>query len=300
MISVGVALLAAALVLSSVYSRDDGDLDWTNYLVGIAATLVLLGVAAASRLRGEAGSDLFSWPGALGIVGVGSMLGIAIDDSSVTPYVVGVVVLGLSAFGYLLGGSWTFVLSAIMGAGVVYAQVVDDIFDASDLDGDNTGMVIGVALVVFTALVTAATWFLPQRVFGGVVAGIIAVAGNFLLLTALTAFGMFQTSFVTYGGEFSDSSDPATRFEGYDNDVWVILVLSLLLVAGWAWCTWQTGQVGFRVLIVASCATVIPLATVALAVEHPSWWGAVIGILGTATLAALVLRGMRRRAPAQP
>jgi hypothetical protein len=292
--TVGVALLTAALVLSTLYTRDDGDLDWTNYLVGIAATLVLLGIAAVARLR-ALDEELVSWPGALGIMGVGSMLGLALDDASATAYVVGVVVLGLSVGGYLLNRGWPFVLSAIGGFGLVYAKIVDDVFDASDFDGDNVGMVIGIALVIFAVLVTVATWLLPERVLGGVVAGSVVVFGNFAVLAALAAAAQFQaTFFVTSSGDM-DFGDEPSRFDGYDNDIWVILVLSLLLVLGWAWCAWQTEHVGFRVLMIATCATILPMATVSLAVEHPSRWGAVIGVLGAGALGVLLLGKLQPR-----
>ena len=69
----GVALLAAALVLSTINARKDGDLDWTNYLVGLAATAVLVTVAVVT-LTGRAGQrvdDLVAWPGAVGILAPG-------------------------------------------------------------------------------------------------------------------------------------------------------------------------------------------------------------------------------------
>lgn len=290
----GIALLTAVLVLSNLYTRDDGDLDWTNYLVGIAATLVLLGVAVVARLR-ALDEELVSWPGALGILGVGSMLGLALDDASATAYVVGVVVLGLSVGGYLLNRGWPFLLSAIGGFALLYAKIVDDVFDASDFDGDNFGMVIGIALVLFAGLVTAATWFLPERVLGGVVAGAVAVFGNFMVLAALAAAALFQATFSITSSSDMDFGDEPARFDGFDNDIWVILVLSLLLVAGWAWCAWQTGHVGFRVLMIATCATILPMATVSLAVEHPSRWGAVIGVVGAGVLAGLLLQRMRAK-----
>jgi hypothetical protein len=292
-IAVGVALLATAVVLSNVYSRKDGDLDWTNYLVGLIATAALLGAAAAARTRrGWIGpDDLVGWPGAAGILGVGSMVGIALDDAGGTPYVVGLVVLGLATVAYYVADQhWAFVLTGIGGLAVFYAKGVDDLFDAADLDGDNTGMVISLALLVFAAVVTGVTWFLPERVLGGVVAGAVAVFGHFVLLVGLTVGLFFQTTFVTYSGD----ADPApARIDTFDNDVWVVLLVALVLAGGWAWLALQTGHVGFRVLIVGICVSVVPMATVVLAVEHPSWWSAVVGVLGTGVLGALVLRGVR-------
>jgi hypothetical protein len=127
-----------------------------------------------------------------------------------------------------------------------------------------------------------------QRVTGGVVAGAIALLGNLVLLAAL------QTIVVAFN-EFDDPYAPA-RDTTYDNDVWVILVVSLVLAVGWAWCAWRSEGVGFRVLIIANAASVLPLATLALAVERPSVWAAVAGVLGAAALGLLLARGMREPA----
>jgi hypothetical protein len=302
-VAVGVALLAAAVALSGVYTRKDGDIDWTNYLVGIAATLALLGIAAVSvvRLGTRVAQELVSWPGALGTLGVGSMLGIALDDADFSTYVIGIVVLALSAGGYLVCHTWPFVLTAIAGFGAVYAQLFDDVFDAADLEGDNVGMVISIALLIFAVLVTGATWFLPERVLGGVVAGIVAAVGNFLILVGLAVAVVLAATFgsLDMDDPFEAGAAPQ-RLDTYDNDVYVVLVVALVLVAGWAWCAWQTGHVGFRILIVGICATVLPMATIALAVEHPSVWGAVVGVLGTCALGWLVLRGLRPSPRPQP
>ena len=48
LVALGVALLAAAVVLSALWSRMTDDLDRSNFTVGLLATLGLLGVAAAS------------------------------------------------------------------------------------------------------------------------------------------------------------------------------------------------------------------------------------------------------------
>jgi len=291
----GVALLATAVMLSTVYTRKDGDLDWTNYLVGLAATAALLGVAAVAvtRRRGLEPDDLVGWPGGIGILGVGSMLGLALDDTDGTAYIIGLAVLGLSIVAYYLADQhWTFVLSGIGGFALVYAKGVDDLFDAADLEGDNVGMVISLALLFFTILVTGVTWYLPERVLGGVVAGAIAIVGNFMILSALAVAGFF----LLMGDSIAEGA-VGSRVDTYDNDVWVILIVALVLAAGWAWLGQQTGHVGFRILIVAICVTVVPMATLVLAVEHPSWWGAVAGVLGVGALGALLLGGLRQKSP---
>ena len=219
------------------------------------------------------------------------MAGVALDDADGTAYIVGLVVLVLSILAYFARPHWAFVVSGIAGFGIFYANAFDDLFDAADLDGDNPGMVISLGLLVFTFLVTGVTWFLPERVVGGVVAGVIAAVGHLLLLAGLAIGMFFQSTFVTYSGSYDDGDGGSgpTRIDTFDNDVWVILVVALVLAAAWAWLGRQTGQVGFRLLIVGISVTVIPLATVVLAVEHPSWWGAVVGVLGAATLGGLLV-----------
>ena len=66
----------------------------------------------------------------------------------------------------------------------------------------------------------------------------------------------------------------------------------LVLVAVWAYLTYVTGHVGFPLLMAAMCASVIPLVTAVIAVEHPTWWEVVVGAVGGG---ALVLAGIRAR-----
>ncbi len=138
-------------------------------------------------------------------------------------------------------------------------------------------------------MVTGVTWFLPERVLGGVVAGAVTVFGHVVLLAGLAIGVFFQTTFVTY----AEADGSMTRVDSFDNDVWVILVVALVLVTGWAWLAHRTGHVGFRVLIVAVCVTVVPIATIVLTVEHPSWWGAAVGVLGAGALGFLHLGRLR-------
>ena len=54
--------------------------------------------------------------------------------------------------------------------------------------------------------------------------------------------------------------------------------------------SWLTGHAGFRLLAVAMPALNVPLATLVLAVDHPTWWGVVLGLAGGAVLGAVALR----------
>lgn len=295
LVAVGVALLSATVVMSTVYSRAEDDLDASNFLMGVAATLGLLGIAAAAQILvsdDARKSDLVAWPGAFGALGAGLMVGVLMDDNAATGYVAGLLVVALSGGGYLLSWRGAFVVSAILGLLIVYISLFDDVVDAGDLDGDNAGIIIGVAVLVFTVLVTVAGWFLPDtRVLSAVVAGVIAVVSNAGVLAGLAIAAFIAQLF----GGFSTDMDggarpPANGLEQYENDTWLLLVFSLLLVAGWAYLTYATGHIGFPLLMVAMCASVIPLVTFVLVVDHPTWWELVVGAVGGA---ALLLAGVR-------
>lgn len=287
-VALGVALLTTAIALSSTHTRADGDLDWSNYALGILATLGLLGVAGAAYVlvKDTARRDeLVGWPGAFGAIGVGSMVVLALDDSGATGYVAGLAIVAISVGGYLLVRRPAFVVTAIAGLLVLYLSLVDDIFDIADIESDNVGITISAVVLVFTVLITAAGWFLPTRVLSGVVVGVFTVVVFTGVLTGLAVAAAFQAAFAGFS---LDGDAPApTRFDEYDNDVWVILVFAVLLIAGWAAAAWLSGHVGFRLLMVAMATGVVPLATVVLAVEHPTWWAAVTGVLGGAILVAV-------------
>ncbi|MDN5853804.1 MAG: hypothetical protein L0K86_13355, partial [Actinomycetia bacterium] len=123
-IAIGVGLLGAAIVLATSYSRDGSDLDWSNYGIGILATLTLLGVCAGTlvlvnddvRMR-----NLAAWTGAVGAIGVGSMIAIGLDDNPATGYVAGIAAALISAGGYYLVQRSAFVISAILGLLAVFS-----------------------------------------------------------------------------------------------------------------------------------------------------------------------------------
>ncbi len=317
LVGLGVALLSATVVMSTVYARADGDLDGSNFVLGVAGALGLLAIALGARtlVRDEArASALMAWPGAFGAVAAGLMVGVLLDDHALTGYVAGGLVVALSAAGYYqLVRRGAFVVSTILGLLVVYASVVNDVFDAIDIESENPGIIVGGAVLVFALLVTAAGWVLPEtRVLSAVVVGVIAVASNASALIGLALLTSFARAF---GGGFTEFdsgvSDPSfADFDSemtvvmdqydnpYDNDAWMLLVFSLLLVAVWAYLTYVTGHVGFPLLMAAMCASVIPLVTMVIAVEHPTWWEVVVGLLGGAVLLLAVLRARAPRPPA--
>lgn len=292
-VAAGVALLSAAVALSTFYTRDRGDIDWSNYTMGLLATLALLGISGAAWVLArdrDASTDLVAWPGAFGAVSVGLMLAIALDENHATAYVAGLAVVALSVGGYLLVRRDAFVTTAIGGLLVVYLRLCDDLFDFGD-GGDNVAISLSAALFVFTVLVTVAGWWLPSRALSGVLVGVIAVVGNAGILAALGVVASFQAAFSGFPG---GAPVRAKRFDQYDNDVWFILVFALLLIAGWGVAAYLSGHVGFRLLIVAMSVSVVPLATVVLAIQHPTWWEVVVGAIGGLLLVGAGLSVHRR------
>jgi hypothetical protein len=292
-VAFGSGLVATAVLLSTIYSRAKHDLDWSNFSMGILATLGLLGVAGVAHLLvrdPERQANLMAWPGAFGAISAGLMIEVAMDYNDASWYVAGLATAALSVGGYYLVRRGAFVLSTISGLLVLYGNLFDDVFGI-DGDGDNFGMLAAAAILLFAAAVTVAGWSLPTRDLSAVVVGAAAGVANLVVLYALYLVGIFSA----FGDGFDESLEgggPPARFDGYDNDVWVILLTSLALCAGWAWCNWQTGHVGYRLLIAANLLSVIPVATIVLAVEHPTYWEAVAGAVGAAVLGFVGLRAI--------
>ncbi|WP_193613061.1 hypothetical protein [Nocardioides lijunqiniae] len=302
LVSVGVALLATAVVLSTAYTRADGDLDWSNYAVGLVATLGLLGVAAVAYVTARSAdpaTDLVAWPGAFGVAGLGLMVAVAMDDHQLTAYVAGLSVVALSLAGLALTGRGPFVVTAVLGLYVTYVKVLDDVITVPDDAGDDVAAIsIALGLVLFAVLVTVAGWVRADtRVLAGAVAGALTVLG-FAGLTGALVLAQAFAPLISFSLDEDVMTSEPPRFDGYDNDTWVILSLSLLLMLGWAVCAALTGHVVYRILVVAIAVSVTPLATAVLSVEHPSWWGLVAGAIGGGLLLLALLQtvgAVRRR-----
>ena len=287
--ALGVALLSSAVVVSGLYSRDQDHLDGSNFVMGVLATLALIGMSVGARVvlpDAENRAGLVSWPGALGAVGAGVMLGVLIDKDDASTYATALVILGLSVGGYLVARSAPFVISAIAGLALLYAKVFGDLFDV-DGSGSNIFMVLGVGIWVFVVAVTAAGWLLPAtRSLTGVVVGV----GGLVAMTvdlAAVSIGRFLSMAFSAGGNTLFGHSRPTHHDPYRNDVYVVLLLCLLLAALWMGCALITGHVGFRLLVLATAVVVIPLSTVAVMTHHPTWWE-----VATAGVGGLVLLGV--------
>jgi hypothetical protein len=313
-IAVGVGLLAAAVVLSSVRSRSDGDLDWSNYGVGLGATAVLLLVALAAAAMGSGRSreELVTWPGSIGTLAAGAMVGIGLDgiDNSEDwlPYLVGGVIVLLSVVGYITVRRGAFVVTAIVGLGLAYVQLADDVL--IDIgDKDDQAIIAAATITVFVLAVTAVGWLLRTRAISGIVAGVIGVVGLNAVLLVLVVSQLISSFFspqveVSSSEPYPAGGDPGpmTTFTGsrsggpdYDNDVYVILGLAALLTLVWALAASLNGNPGFTVLAIAMPATVVPSATFVLAIEHPTWWGVGFAAAGAILLGLVGLKQLAAR-----
>jgi hypothetical protein len=213
----GVALVSATVVLSTFYARIDGSLDKSTYTMGVLATLGLLGVAIGGHWLvpdAERRATLVSWPGTAGTIGAGLMIAVLVDDGTWSAYLGALVVLVLSVAGYVVAQAAPFVLSAIAGLGVLYIQVFSDAIDL-DGDGKNIFIIIGAAILVFVAAVTAFGWLLPKtRVLSSVVVGIGAIFAFSGVFQGMVVFGAFssmsstfESSSISEGSGSSLSSD---------------------------------------------------------------------------------------------
>lgn len=164
-------------------------------------------------------------------------------------------------------------------------------YGIDDADGDNFGIAIAVAVFVFVVVVSAVGWFLPTRDLTALIAGVFGVAAYTLTMIALFVIGAVAMAFSGLG-ELDESGMPPEPDNPYTNNVWFLLALGVVLCAVWTLGWWLRGHDGYRVLVLFMLAGLVPLATVALAVEHPTWWGVAVAALGAVGVAVAGLRAL--------
>lgn len=303
-IALGVGLLAAAVVISTTRSRADGELDWSNYGVGLGATTALLLIAIAALLVGSdrGRENLMTWPGSIGILGVGAMLGVGLEDIDGSEdwlaYLVGGVIFLLSVVGYAAVHRGAFAVTAILGFGLAYIQLSDDVL--VDIgDDDDQAIIAAVTIAVFVLAVTAVGWLLKARALIGVIAGVVGVVGLNAVLVVLIASQFLGTFFApeievsgSDSGGLSSSLEMDFDTPDFDNDVYVILAIAAVLTLLWALAASLNGNPGFTVLAIAMPASVVPMSMFVLAVEHPTWWGVGFAAAGAILLGLVGLRQM--------
>jgi hypothetical protein len=137
-------------------------------------------------------------------------------------------------------------------------------------------------VVIFVVVVTTLSWLLlpSMRVLAGVTVGAVALYAN--------GSSLFFPFYYFIG----DSSAFAEDSSGnpFRDDAYALLGYTSLLILFWAACAIGSGHVGFRVLIVAAAAMVVPTALSMLAPRHPSWWQLGLGGLGGLALLLAALR----------
>ncbi|GAA3550400.1 hypothetical protein [Nocardioides daeguensis] len=314
LVALGAGLLGAAVLIAAFRSRsgDDG-LDWSNYGVGLGATAVLfviaiLGALAARRTGGRAREEVVTWPGVAGILATGLMIAVGIDrGDSWVAYLVGGVMVALAVIGYLAARRAAFVVVAILGLALVYGVAFDDVV-ADSLGDDHPQVITAVLVALFVVVVTLVGWALPSRAVSGVVVGAFGLVGILATLASFAVMrflgGILDGFFGGMSSGFDAASDDGATFgwvsvsPGFrEDDVWWVVVLGGILAVLWALAATVSGHSGFSVLAIAMPALGVPLASVALAAEHPTWWAAITatagGVLLLGGVALARLRGRR-------
>ncbi|MEQ6902206.1 hypothetical protein [Nocardioides sp. YIM 152588] len=303
--AIGAGLLGAAVVVSAVRSRADGDLDWSVYGTGLAAVVALLAISLVGALlaRRTAGagarSDLVTWPGVVGIAGLGVLLPVGLQDTGVADhlaYLVGGVVAALGVVGYLLARRPAFAVVTVLGLGLVYAEAFGDIFGDS-IDSEDAAVWFAIAVTAFVAIITVVGWLLPSRVITSVtvgVIGIVGIAGSLAAMLVMRLLGSALGQVMSEFGMSDDTGGMTSQVFGqptwsavpadYETDVAVVLGFAAGLTLLWALAAIITDHSGFSLLAIGMLATAIPLATVVLAVQHPTWWVAALGAGGAVVL----------------
>lgn len=310
-VAIGTGLLAAAVIIAGFRARSDGDLDWSNYGIALAGTAALLVIAVLAALSGRkaggrAREEVVTWPGVAGILGVALCIGIGInEDESWVAYLIGAVLVVLAAIGYVAARRAAFVVVAIAGLALVYAAAIGDVLP--DSLGDDHPQVLGAVLVaLFVLVVTALGWVLPSRAVSGVVVGAAGVVGFVGIMASFIVFryvGMFfggMPMFMDDSMEGLPGDAMASTMEvtfGFDEaDVWWVVVLAAGLTVIWALAAAISNHSGFTILAILMPAILAPLATAALAAEHPSMWAGILaGAGGAVLLAAAFLARIRGR-----
>jgi hypothetical protein len=310
-VALGTGLLGAAVVIAAVRARDDGDLDWSNYGVGLGATAVLLviavlGALADRRAGGRAREEVVTWPGVVGIGATALMIGVGINrDDDWVAYLIGGTMVALAVIGYLAARRAAFVVVAILGLALVYGVAFDSV--VADSIGDGHPQVTAAVLVaVFVVVVTLLGWALPSRAVSGVAVGAFGLVG---FLGILASFAVMRFFAGVFGGmsmmldrETGDVTSVLAAGGGFEeSDVWWVVALGGLLAVLWALAAAVSNHSGFSLLAIAMPALGVPLASVALAAEHPTRWAAVVAASGGILLLGGVflarLRGRRTSSP---
>jgi hypothetical protein len=268
---VGGGLVVAAVLVANTLANRRRDFNWPAFMVELIAGLVIIaGAYAVWRLLpskdATAGmsSGVASGLVALGAVALGLVIATAMDGRSPTPYIVGLVMFGLSAGAYWLLRGTILTISALTGLALFYGNAVNDTI------APDSALGVTLVIVLFGVITVAGGWILPSRHLTGVIGGIIALLG--VLVSSVSG--------VTPTG-------PAV--EAQSSDTGAVIVIGLLVTAAlFALHVWS-GYPGYAVLGVAGAALVPSVGLRAGHPDHMLWWSAGIAVLGCAALAAALV-----------
>jgi hypothetical protein len=141
----------------------------------------------------------------------------------------------------------------------------------------------------------------------GVVVGVVGLVG---ILGTLGSFAVMRFLGGIFGGMTSmlgdtegdtkslASTTSVSVSSGFDaSDVWWVVAFGGALAVLWALAATASNHAGFSVLAIAMPALGAPLASIALAAEHPTWWAATTAVSGGVLLlgGALLARLRGRR-----
>jgi hypothetical protein len=263
-------VLAAVLVANALANRRR-DFNWPAFALELVAGLVIIAGAYAvwkllPRKDATAGvsSGVASWLAALGIVALGLVVDTAMHGRSPTPYIVGLVMFGLSAGTYFLLRGTILTISALTGLAFFYGNAVDDTVSPDSALG------VTLVIVLFGVITVAGGWMLPSRHLTGVIGGIVALFGVLVSFVA----GVTPTG-------------PAV--EPQSSDTGAVIVIGLLVTAAlFALHVWSSYP-GYAVLGVAGAALVPSVGLRATHPDHMLWWSAGIAVLGCAAVAAALV-----------
>lgn len=204
--AIGVGLLSAAVFVSAMHARSTFDirvdgsssgLDLAVYLIGVAAVLVLAGIAVAGlAVERITEPTVVSWPGAAAALGSGLMLGVLIDSGPEDLYAGAALTLTLSLTGLWITRAAPFVVTGLAALSLLYGQGFDDLVDFSELEGGDSFITVGAAITAFVIAVSVAGWFLRETpALTAVLTGIGGLVALVLLFQALAFTGLVSTSF---------------------------------------------------------------------------------------------------------
>jgi hypothetical protein len=270
----GGLVVAAALVANNLANRRQ-DFNWAALVLELLAGLVIVaaGYAAWKFLPTKdaavgVSAGVSSWLAALGILTLGLAVGTAMDGHSATPYIVGLVMFGLSAGAYFLVRGTVLTISALAGLAVFYAGTVGDTVSPDSALG------MALVLVIFGALTVAAGWLLPSRHLTGMIGGIIALYG--VLVSFVT--GVFFQIGPALDGSTLQSSDNGA-----------LLVIGMLVTGALFGLHLWSNYPGYAVLGVAGAALVPSAGLTAIHPDHMLWWATGIAVIGCVAVAGALL-----------